>query len=166
MFKKSVTRSTILILKSKQNVPEHLFKYVAELLAAELVCILFRLCLAAKAKGAPREAEAATASLLFPGIRSRDLFVVVEASRSRARAGTKRRAETVVASGGIVVSSSCRVGQSVVGVVDLLELSRAGGTLWRVGRHAIGVVLQRLSRLLVVSLVERALVWKRNDDFL
>jgi hypothetical protein len=52
----------------------------------------------------------------------------------------------VVASRSVVVSSSGRVRESVVGVVDLLEFSGAGCTFGRVGGNTIRVVLQCLSR--------------------
>ena len=50
----------------------------------------------------------------------------------------------MVASCGIVVSSSSRVRESVVGIVDLLELPGAGCTFGRVGGHTVRVVLERL----------------------
>jgi hypothetical protein len=51
----------------------------------------------------------------------------------------------MVASCSVIVSSSGRVRESVVGVVDLLELSGAGCTFGRVGGNTIRVVLQGLS---------------------
>jgi hypothetical protein len=54
----------------------------------------------------------------------------------------------MVASCSVIVSSSSRVRESVVGVVDLLELSGAGCTFGRVGGNTIRMMLQGLSECL------------------
>jgi hypothetical protein len=134
--------------KVRSSVPEHLLEDIAELFTAKLVGIFLGLCLSTKAKGAPREAE--TSSLLVARLWSWDLLFWVSIAtwrcvRAGSEARAKARAESVVASCGVVVSSSCRVGEGVVGVVDLLELSGAGGTFRRVVGNKVRMVLQCLS---------------------
>jgi hypothetical protein len=130
------------------NVPEHLLKDVAKLLAAKLVRIFLVLCFSTEAKCAPWEAE--TCTLLVARLGSGTLLFWVSITtwrrvRAGSEAGAKARAETVVASCSVVVSSSGRVRESVVGVINLLEFSGAGCAFGRVGGNTIGVVLQCLS---------------------
>lgn len=115
----------------RNGIPEHLLEDVAELFTAELVRVFLILCLPTETKCAPREAEAA--SLLVARLGSWNLFFWVSIAtwrrvRARSKARAKARAETMVASCSVVVSSPGRVRESIVGVVDLLELSSAGCT--------------------------------------
>jgi hypothetical protein len=64
----------------------------------------------------------------------------------------------------IIVSPSRGIGERVVGVVDLLELLRAGVALRAIGGDAVGVVFQggffvRLSYLVLIC------CWGELEDF-
>lgn len=71
--------------QTEEDVPEHLLKDVAELFAAKLVRIFFRLCLATETKGAPWEAE--TSSLLATRLWSRDLLLWISVAAWRSCVG-------------------------------------------------------------------------------
>lgn len=91
------------------------------------------------ARGRAAEAEGRPGEAAWTGVRARNLlFKLAVWGRGCAR-------EARVAACGVVVTAARRVGEGVVGIVDLLESFGAGGALGRVGGDAVWVVLQGCS---------------------
>ena len=51
----------------------------------------------------------------------------------------------MVLAGGVIVTTSGRVRESEVGIIDFLEFFGSGGSFWRVRWNSIRMRLQRLS---------------------
>jgi len=101
---------------------QHLLKHRSELFVA--VSFLFRLVLRAETERRPK----ATGALV-----PRDLCLRIGAGGARPRTEAMEQARS------IIVSSTGRVGEGVVGIVDQLELPRPGRALRRVGWDPVRV---------------------------
>lgn len=114
--------------------------------------MLFPLALALRLSAEPKRAPweiAKRITVAAPGFWSRDLLVGILWRRARPAAAETKAKGTPSS---VVLATARRVRERVIGVVDLLELAGAGGSLGRVGGHAVRVVFQRCSLVGVADL--------------